>query len=76
MPPESPLLLRLTVLPKEAPLLVLLRYNISKFPGVLSRQSTYTLLPDTAMADGADSAALLLRLTVLPKEAPLSVLLL
>ena len=48
--------------------------SISKFPGVLSSHTTYALLPDTSIAGDSELPESLLRLTVLPKEAPPSVL--
>ena len=66
-------MLRLTVAPKLAPPSVDFLYKISKFPGVSSCHTTYTLFPDAATAGAAENPALLLRFSVLPKLAPPSV---
>jgi hypothetical protein len=75
--PEVPLVwLKLIVLPNVAPPLVLLLNSTSSFPGVSSIHTTYTLLPDTAIAGLDKNALVWLKLIVLPNVAPPSVLLL
>ena len=58
-----------------SPALTLFLRNISLFPGVLSYHTMCTLFPDTAIDGAPEKPAVLLKLTVLPKEDPLSVLL-
>jgi hypothetical protein len=65
---ESPsLLLRFLVLANVEPLLVLTLKSMSRFPGVLSCYTIYTLLPCRSICGLNESPSLLLRLLILPK---------
>jgi hypothetical protein len=54
-------------LPNVEPLLVLTLKNMSKFPGVSSCHTIYTLLPCRSICGLFDFPSLLLRLLILPK---------
>lgn len=58
------LLLKLTVELNEAPLFIDLLYRISGFADVISSQTIFTLLPDTAISRSNNSPASLLKFTV------------